>query len=123
MSPPLDLAKRQLPLLTSARADPPDDTGARDLNQRTVGGHREVRVRARITHRAIVGNPGATVWSKPDVGRTVERIDVVGDERLVARGIAGELHDLELNGPLALPREVDQLDLVADLVSEGRGRR
>src|SRR5215472_2360337 len=111
MPPPLNLAKRQLPLLTSARADPPDDTGARDLNQRTISGHCKVRVRARITHRAIVGNPGATVGAEFDVGRTVERIDVVRDERLVARGVSGELHHLELKRPLDR-REVEQLDLM-----------
>ena len=59
-------------------ADPPNDTGAWNLNQRTIAVAYEFRVRiglAEVAHRAVVGNPSAAVGPEPDVGRTIERVE------------------------------------------------
>jgi hypothetical protein len=59
----------------SGRADPPNDTGSRNLNQWTIAGAYEFRLwigLTEVTHRAVVDDPGAAVRPEPDVGRTVE---------------------------------------------------
>ena len=86
--------------VTSLRADPPNDTGARNLNQRTITVAYEFRVRiglAEVAHRAVVGDPGAAVRPEPHVGRTIERVDAAGAYKGLLEGLVkGEARDLEL---------------------------
>ena len=57
-----------------------------------MGGADKMRIRAVIPHRAIIHDIGASVWAEPDVGRTVEPIDV-GYKRLVVSAVAGKVLD------------------------------
>src|SRR5262252_2610731 len=96
------------------RADLPDNTGTRDLDERTIAGTDNMRIRALVAHRAIIDNIGAPVRTEPEVGRAVEAVDVGRDERLVAGAIAGKVLDLERERSVRQLVEVDQLDLMTD---------
>ena len=77
LMPPPTNSRSLAALVTSLRADPPDHTGARNLNKRTVAGAYELRRwigLAEVAHRAVVGDPGAAVRPEPHVGRTIERV-------------------------------------------------
>jgi hypothetical protein len=54
-----------------------------------------MRIRALVSHRAIIHDIGAPVRAEPDVGRAVEAVDIGSDERLVAGAVAGKVLDLE----------------------------
>ncbi len=110
---------------------PPDHAGARDLKQRTIAGDLELGVRVRlaeVSHRAVVGDPGAAVGPELDVGRTIEAADAV-HKGLLEGLVEGEAADLELERPViivplslvvsvpvfvAAAVEVDELDLMPD---------
>src|SRR5262249_21797982 len=78
------------PYITSFRANPPDDAGSWDLNQRTIGRAYELGGRwlrcatlTKIAHRTVVRDPSATVRPESDVERTIERVLAIGaHERL-----------------------------------------
>src|ERR1700730_6105708 len=106
------------------RADPEDYTGPRNLHQRSVGRRHELGIRATLTevsHRAVVGNPGAAIRAESKARRPVHAVRTI-DKRLVARLVLGKPLDLQLEG---VPRlaEVDDLDLMADLITDGIWRR
>src|SRR4029077_16673375 len=103
----------------SGRADPPNDTGSRNLNQWTIAGAYEFRVWIGLTevaHRAVVDDPGATIRPEPDVGRTVE---CVGASRkgLLKEPVVSEPHGLELKRLFFV--KVKQLDLMTRFWSWG----
>src|SRR5882672_11639910 len=102
-------------------ADPPDHSGARDLDERTViGAHvfcRGVGL-AEVPHSAVIHDPGAAVRSHPYVGGSVEPAKAI-HERLLEGGVVGKPHGLQRER-LARRAEVDEIDLVPHLRS-GRG--
>ena len=54
-----------------------------------------MRIRALVSHRAIIHDIGAPVWAEPDVGRAVEAVDIGSDKRLVAGAVAGKVLDFQ----------------------------
>src|SRR3989442_300891 len=78
-------------------ADPPDHSGARDLDERTVTGG-QVFCRgvglAEVPHSAVIHGPGAAVRSHPDVGGSVEPTKAI-HERLLEGGVVGKPHGLQ----------------------------
>ena len=75
--------------------DLPDNPCSGDLNQRTVTGPDNMRIRALVSHRAIIHDIGTPVRAEPDVGRAVEAVDIGSNKRLVAGAVAGKVLDLE----------------------------
>src|SRR5262249_19499964 len=101
---------------TAGRADPPNDSSFRNLNQRTIARAYEHGGRATLTeiaHRTVVDDPGAAVGPELDVVRTMEGVVVYGIglyERLVTRLVEGEPHDFERKRL----SKVNELDLMTD---------
>src|SRR5262245_61580272 len=126
MPPPIGVHEASAAFVTrSLRADPPDHAGAGELNQRTIARDLEFGSRIGLTevsHRAVVGNPGAAVGPEFYVGRTIEPADAAARKRLLEGVVEGEPLDLELKRAVAaviVPLvaasvEVDELDLVPD---------
>src|SRR6266487_174550 len=102
------------------RADPPDHTGAGNLDKRTIAGRDElcggVRL-SEIPYRTVIDDVGAPVRAELDVRRAVEACNPVG-ERLLEGGVVGKALDLEGERLVAFGIKVDQLDLVSHF---GRG--
>jgi len=74
-------------------ADPPDHASAGNLNQRTITRGDEFGSRIRLTevsHRAVVGNPGAAVGPESYVGRTIEPRDAAARKSLLEGRVVGE---------------------------------
>jgi hypothetical protein len=69
----------------------PDNPGAGDLDERTIAGTDNMRVRTGIAHRAVIHDIGAPIRAEPEIGRTVEPVNIGSDERLVAGAVAGIL--------------------------------
>jgi len=97
-------------------------TGARNLQERTIGRTHKMGVGAIVPYRTVICDVGTTVWAEPDIGRAVEPGTAV-QKRLVAGGVAGEPLDLECGCLIALLLEVDQLDLMTDFGRRCRGIR
>src|SRR5262249_28043393 len=94
------------------RTDPEDHARPRNLHQRRVGRGHEFRVRAALTevsHRAVVGNPGAAIRAEPEARRPIQAVRAI-DKRLVARLVLGEPLYLQRER-LTLLTEVDEFDL------------
>src|SRR4029077_8752406 len=94
-------------------ANLPDHAGARNLDERTIGGSDKMRVGTVVPHCAIVDDIGTSVWAEPEVGRTVEPVDVC-HERLVAGAVAGKALDPQGERRTGQLVEIDQLDLMPD---------
>src|SRR5262249_14162121 len=106
------------------RTDPEDHARPWNLHQRRVGRSHEFGLRAapaKVSHRAVVGNPRAAVGSESELRRPIPSARAI-DERLVARLVLGKPLHLQRER-VALLAEVDDLDLMADFVTGGVGRR
>jgi hypothetical protein len=74
-----------------------------------------VRIRPEVAHGTVIGDIGAAVRTKPDVGRTVETSRVVCiDERLVTSSVLGKVLDVQGWRLIRVLIEIDQPDLVAN---------
>ena len=76
----------------------PDNPGAGDLDERTIAGTDNMRVRTGIAHRAVIHDIGAPIRAEPEIGRTVEPVNIGSDERLVAGAVARKVLDLSESG-------------------------
>jgi hypothetical protein len=80
-----------------------------------------MRVGTVVPDRTIVDDIGASVWAEPEVGRTVEPVDVC-HERLVAGAVAGKVLDPQGEGGAWQLVEVDRcpatifLDILASAI-------